>query len=158
MPGDLRIRYCSRIPDDSWAESPCNRVGKSMMARPLIPGKQRWVHTEKACTGSGGRPAQGSQLEGATITSSFTGGKKNATSTTRSQIITRVETDKLKTINTAQGRNAILRMGWHLTKGSPVKRGGQLQIGLWFTTSQRAPTPHVPGQGFLHLWLLHASF
>ena len=49
-------------------------------------------------------------------------------------------------------------MGWHLTNGSPVKRAGQLQIGLWFTTSQRAPTPHVPGQGFLHLWLLHASF
>jgi hypothetical protein len=72
MPGDLRIRYCSRIPDDSWAESPCNRVSKSMMARPLTPGKQRWAHTEKAGTGSGERPAQGSQLEGATITWSST--------------------------------------------------------------------------------------
>lgn len=76
MPGDLRIRYCSRIPDDSWAESLCNRVGKSMMVRPLTPGKQRWAHTEKAGTGSGGRPAQGSQLEGATITSSFTAQEK----------------------------------------------------------------------------------
>lgn len=72
MPGDLRIRYCSRIPDDSWAESPCNREGKSMTARPLTPGKQRWAHTERAGTDSGGRPAQGSQLEGATITWSFT--------------------------------------------------------------------------------------
>lgn len=72
MPGDLRTRYCSRIPVDSWAESPCSRVGKSMMARPLTPGKQRWAHMEKAGTGFGGRPAQGFPLEGATSTWSFT--------------------------------------------------------------------------------------
>jgi hypothetical protein len=71
MPGDLRTRYCSRIPDDSWAESPCNRGGKSMMGRRLTPGKQRWAHTEKAGTGSGAWQPQGRPLQGPTITSSI---------------------------------------------------------------------------------------
>jgi hypothetical protein len=31
-----------------------------------------------------------------------------------------------------------LHIGVHLVKGSPVKPGGQLQIGLWFITLQRA--------------------
>lgn len=51
----------------------------------------------------------------------------------------------------------ILRIGWHLMNGSPVIRGGQLQIGLWLTTSHLAPTPQDPAQGFMHFWLLHAS-
>jgi hypothetical protein len=55
-------------------------------------------------------------------------------------------------------RKRFLRIGEHLVKGSPVKPGGQLQIGLWFITLQRAWSPHVPGQGFIHLWLLHAWF
>lgn len=33
----------------------------------------------------------------------------------------------------------------------------QLQIGLWLTTEHFEFKPHVPGQGFLHFWLLHAS-
>lgn len=42
--------------------------------------------------------------------------------------------------------------------GSPLKLVGQLQIGLWFTTWQIALIPQVPTQGFLHFWLIHASF
>ena len=49
-------------------------------------------------------------------------------------------------------------MGEQRINGSPVRRFGQLQIGLWLMTSHFAPIPHVPGQGFLHFWLLHASF
>ena len=44
----------------------------------------------------------------------------------------------------------------HCTNGFPVYLTGQLQIGLWFTTSQLAPTPQLPGQGSIHFWLLHA--
>lgn len=47
---------------------------------------------------------------------------------------------------------------WHLMKGSPVYLGGQLQIGLWLITWHLALTPHVPGQGSTHFWLLQASF
>jgi len=39
-----------------------------------------------------------------------------------------------------------------------VKPDGQLQIGLWFTTWQRAPVPHVPGQGSVHLNRWQALF
>jgi hypothetical protein len=39
-----------------------------------------------------------------------------------------------------------------------VYRGGQEQIGLWLKTSHFAPIPHVPGQGSMHFWLLHALF
>lgn len=49
-------------------------------------------------------------------------------------------------------------LGSHLTKGSPVKPAGQLQIGLWLITWHLAMTPHEPAQGFIHLWLLHAWF
>jgi hypothetical protein len=124
-----------------------------MRGRLRTPGKQRSAHTEKAGTGSGGQPARGSRLEGTRITSSLTG--KHATSRMHSHKVT---SQKKKENETAFAKDAVLRMGWHLTNGSPVKRGGQLHIGLWFTTSQRAPTPQVPGQGFLHFWLLHASF
>ena len=31
-------------------------------------------------------------------------------------------------------------------------------MGLWLTTSHRAPTPQLPGQGSMHFWLLHAWF
>lgn len=44
----------------------------------------------------------------------------------------------------------------HLVKGSPVYLGGQLQIGLWFTTWHLALIPQVPGQGSMHFWLEHA--
>lgn len=43
-------------------------------------------------------------------------------------------------------------------KGSPVKPFKQLQIGLWFTTWQRALIPQVPGQGSKHFWLIQAKF
>ena len=46
----------------------------------------------------------------------------------------------------------------HCTNGSPVKRNGQLHTGLWLTMLHLAPIPHVPGHGFVHLWLLQASF
>lgn len=48
-------------------------------------------------------------------------------------------------------------MGWHLMKGSPVRPGGQLHIGLWLLTWHRAPTPQVPGHGSLHFWFEQAS-
>lgn len=41
-------------------------------------------------------------------------------------------------------------------KGSPVKPGGQLQIGLWLTTWHLALTPQVPGQGSMHFCLTQA--
>lgn len=44
----------------------------------------------------------------------------------------------------------------HLTKGSPTNCGGQLHIGLWLITWHFALIPHVPGQGSIHFWLLHA--
>jgi len=43
-------------------------------------------------------------------------------------------------------------------KGSPIKPGEQVQIGLWLITSQRAFSPHVPGQGSVHLNLWQALF
>lgn len=46
----------------------------------------------------------------------------------------------------------------HCTNGSPVKRNGQLHMGLWLMTLHLAPIPHAPGHGFVHLWLLQASF
>lgn len=46
----------------------------------------------------------------------------------------------------------------HLVKGSPVKPGAQLQMGLWFTTWQRALRPQVPGHGSWHFWLIQARF
>lgn len=46
----------------------------------------------------------------------------------------------------------------HLVKGSPVRCGGQLQIGLWFTTWHWAARPHVPGHGSVHFWLEQAWF
>lgn len=55
-------------------------------------------------------------------------------------------------------KKVFLRIDEHLVNGSPVKPGGQLQIGLWFITVQRAWSPHVPGQGSVHFWLLHAWF
>jgi hypothetical protein len=76
MPGDLHIRYCSRILADSLAVSPCSRVGKSMTGPLRIPGKQRSAHMVKAGTGSGGQPAQASRLQGKGITCAITA--KNA--------------------------------------------------------------------------------
>jgi hypothetical protein len=35
----------------------------------------------------------------------------------------------------------------HEANGSPVVPSGQLQVGIWLTTSQRAPCPQVPGHG-----------
>lgn len=52
----------------------------------------------------------------------------------------------------------ILLIIWHLVNGSPVYCGGQLHIGLWLTTWQMAPMPHVPGQGSTHFWLMQAWF
>ena len=46
----------------------------------------------------------------------------------------------------------------HLAKGSPVKPAAHVQIGLWFTTWQRALKPHVPGHGSWHFWLIQARF
>lgn len=40
--------------------------------------------------------------------------------------------------------------GEHLVNGSPVYIGGQLQMGLCFTTSHFAPTPQVPTHGLMH--------
>lgn len=46
----------------------------------------------------------------------------------------------------------------HLIKGSPVCSGGQLQIGLWFTTWHLAAIPQVPGHGSIHFWFTQAWF
>lgn len=55
-------------------------------------------------------------------------------------------------------RYYLLPMGWHMLKGSPVYRTGQLQIGLWLTTWHFAPAPQVPGHGSPHFRFEHASF
>lgn len=50
-----------------------------------------------------------------------------------------------------------------ILNGSPVYPSGQVQIGIWFTTAQLAPTPHEPGQGSEHFvriqarWLGHSE-
>lgn len=46
--------------------------------------------------------------------------------------------------------------------GSPVKLGGQEQIGVWLTQLHTALIPHEPGHGsrhfsFMHAWLLGQS-
>ena len=46
----------------------------------------------------------------------------------------------------------------HLTNGSPVWSGLQLQIGLWLMVSQRDSMPQVPGQGSEHFMFKHARF
>lgn len=45
---------------------------------------------------------------------------------------------------------AYLRFGIHLEKGSPIYSGGQLQIGLWFTTWHLALRPQLPRHGLIH--------
>lgn len=44
----------------------------------------------------------------------------------------------------------------HCENGSPVKPGGQVQIGLWFLTWQTDPMPQVFGHGSAHLLLMQA--
>ena len=44
----------------------------------------------------------------------------------------------------------------HRENGSPTVPGGQLQMGLWFWTSQTANIPQVPGQGSMHFWAMQA--
>lgn len=46
--------------------------------------------------------------------------------------------------------------GEHITNGLPDIPNGQVQIGIWFATLQRASRPHVPVHGFLHLLLIQA--
>ena len=41
-------------------------------------------------------------------------------------------------------------------KGSPTYPWGQLQMGLWLTTSHLALIPHTPTQGLEHLRLIQA--
>ena len=49
-----------------------------------------------------------------------------------------------------------LRCGEHCRNGSPVKPGGQAQMGLWLRTVHCARTPQVLGQGSAHFWLTQA--
>lgn len=42
--------------------------------------------------------------------------------------------------------------GRHCTNEFPSMPFGHLHIGTWFRTSQMALTPHVPGQGSMHLF------
>lgn len=37
-----------------------------------------------------------------------------------------------------------------------MKSSGQIQIGMWFITEQRAKAPQEPGQGSLHFSVIHA--
>lgn len=46
--------------------------------------------------------------------------------------------------------------GLQAKNGSPVKPGGQEQVGIWFMTAQSAPVPHVPGHGSAHLKRMQA--
>lgn len=52
--------------------------------------------------------------------------------------------------------NQIPWAGRHKTNGFPDIPAGQLHIGIWLTTSQRASWPHVPGHGSVHLFLIQA--
>lgn len=49
-------------------------------------------------------------------------------------------------------------LSWQWEKGSPVMVRGQLQTGLWLTTSQNAFIPQVPGHGSEHFCLMHARY
>ena len=45
---------------------------------------------------------------------------------------------------------------WHSLEGSPTYPSRQAHFGTWFSTLQTALIPQVPGQGSLHLALMHA--
>lgn len=45
----------------------------------------------------------------------------------------------------------------HWVNGSPVYPGEQVHMGVWDTMLQTAFMPQDPGQGSLHLWLMHAK-
>lgn len=45
-----------------------------------------------------------------------------------------------------------------MTKGSPTKSCTQVQDGMWLITLHSAFSPQVPGQGSVHLFLIHALF
>ena len=45
----------------------------------------------------------------------------------------------------------------HLSKGLPTYPGGQLQIGLWFSTAHWELIPQAPGQGSWHWALIQAK-
>lgn len=51
-----------------------------------------------------------------------------------------------------------LRIGTHLVKGSPVKPGVQVQIGLWLITWHLLETPQAPRHGLLHFRFVQAWF
>lgn len=51
-----------------------------------------------------------------------------------------------------------LLIGWHRLNGSPVYLGRHTQFGWWLITEHFAFTPHVPGQGSLHVCTKQASF
>ena len=57
---------------------------------------------------------------------------------------------------TGRGGSGAIGFWVQREKGSPMVPGGQLQIGLWFWTSQTAKTPQVPGQGSIHFWAMQA--
>lgn len=46
--------------------------------------------------------------------------------------------------------------GRHWMNAFPEVPSGQVQMGMWLTTSHRAPCPQVPGQGSAHLFLMQA--
>lgn len=46
--------------------------------------------------------------------------------------------------------------GLQIVNGSPEYFVGHEHIGIWFTTSQFAPCPHVPIHGSRHLFLIQA--
>lgn len=50
----------------------------------------------------------------------------------------------------------LLCIGLHWTKALPDIPVGHAHIGMWLTTSHKAFSPHVPGQGSLHLFLMQA--
>src|SRR5215510_5012832 len=88
MLGDLHIRYCSRIPADSLAVSPCSRAGKSMTGPLLIPGKQRSAHMVKARMGAAALHARACQLQGKGITGATTAKSANLVPKMYHQLLT----------------------------------------------------------------------
>lgn len=46
----------------------------------------------------------------------------------------------------------------HWLNGFPVNPEEQTHWGVWLTTWHSALIPHIPGQGSLHFWLMHAKW
>lgn len=61
--------------------------------------------------------------------------------------------DHFQAIN--REKHLLFGISWQTTEGLPVNPAMQEHIGAWLETKHSALTPHIPGQGSLHLLFRH---